>query len=207
MSDLEIIGVPQSNFVRTVRIVCEEKAVPYRLTPGRPRSPEVKAIHPLGKIPVMRHGEFSLCESKAIATYIDRVFPGPRLFPDDAMRCAKIEQWVSIANTAMIPAMNAYLQCYFLPRTADGQPDRALIEKTLPELHTYVGVCHRAVSETGHLVGTEFSYADMNLLPVLAYLHQCPESAEALSAAKELRQYLNRHGERASFKATVPPPF
>jgi glutathione S-transferase len=154
MSELEIIGVPQSNFVRTVRIACEEK-----------------------------------------------------LFPDDAMRCAKIEQWVSIANTAMIPAMNAYLQCYFLPRTADGQPDRALIEKTLPELHTYVGVCHRAVSETGHLVGTEFSYADMNLLPVLAYLHQCPESAEALSAAKELRQYLNRHGERASFKATVPPPF
>jgi glutathione S-transferase len=57
MSELEIIGVPQSNFVRTVRIACEEKQVPYRLTPGRPRSPEVKAIHPLGKIPVMRHGE------------------------------------------------------------------------------------------------------------------------------------------------------
>jgi glutathione S-transferase len=207
MSELEIIGVPQSNFVRTVRIACEEKRVPYRLTRGRPRSPEVNAIHPLGKIPVMRHGEFSLCESKAIATYIDRVFPGPRLFPDDSKRCAKIEQWVSIANTAIIPALNAYLRCYFFPKAADGQPDRTLIDKTLPELRTYVGVCNRAVAETGHLVGNEFSYADMNLLPVLAYLRECPESAEALNDAKELAQYLDRHGERASFKATVPPPF
>jgi glutathione S-transferase len=56
-----------------------------------PHSPEVNAIHPLGKIPVMRHGDFRLCESKAIVTYIDRVFPGPKLLPDDAMACAKIE--------------------------------------------------------------------------------------------------------------------
>ena len=207
MSDLEIIGVPQSNFVRTVRIACEEKQVPYRLTPGRPRSAEVNAIHPLGKIPVMRHGEFSLCESKAIATYIDRVYPGPRLFPDDPMRCAKIEQWVSIANTAIIPAMNVYLRCYFFPKGADGAPDRAVIDKTLPEVRTFMDLCNRAVAQTGHLVGTEFSYADMNLLPVLAYLRECPESGEVLIAAKELALYLDRHSERASFKATVPPPF
>ncbi len=167
MSELEIIGVPQSNFVRTVRIACEEKRVPYRLTPGMPRSPEVNAIHPLGKIPVMRHGEFSLCESKAIATNIDRVFSGPRLFPDDPMRCAKIEQWVSIANTAMIPGMNAYLRCYFFPKGAGGEPDRAIIDKTFPEVRIQVGVCNRAVAQTGHLVGADFSYADMNLLPVL----------------------------------------
>jgi len=207
MSDLEIIGVPQSNFVRTVRIACEEKQAPYRFTPGRPRTPEVRAIHPLGKIPVMRHGDFSLCESKAIATYIDRVFPGPRLFPHDPMRCAKIEQWVSIANTAIIPAMNAYLRCYFFPKGADGEPDRAVIDKTLPELQTFMDLCNRAVAQSGHLVGADFSYADMNLLPVLAYLHECPESGEVLSAAKELAQYFARHSERSSFKATVPPPF
>ncbi|MGC1386624.1 MAG: glutathione S-transferase family protein [Steroidobacteraceae bacterium] len=207
MSELEIIGVPQSNFVRTVRIACEEKQVPYRLTPGVPRSPEVNAIHPLGKIPVMRHDGFTLCESKAIATYIDRVFPGPRLFPDDPMRCAKIEQWVSIANTVIIPAMNAYLRCYFFPKGAGGGPDRAIIDKTLPGVRVQMDVCNRAVAQTGHLVGADFSYADMNLLPVLAYLQECPESGEILDAAKELAQYFAGHSGRASFKATVPPPF
>jgi len=33
---LEIIGAPQSSFVRTVRIACEEKGVAYRLTPAMP---------------------------------------------------------------------------------------------------------------------------------------------------------------------------
>ena len=63
VATLEIIGAPQSNFVRTARIACMEKGVPYTLTPARPHTPEVDAVHPLGKIPAMRHGEVTLCES------------------------------------------------------------------------------------------------------------------------------------------------
>ncbi len=207
MSELEIIGAPQSTYVRTVRIACEEKNVPYCLTPERPHSREVNSIHPLGKIPVMRHGEFRLFESKAIVTYIDRAFPGRKLFPDDAMDCARIEQWVSIANTTIFPVMNAYLQGYFFPRTVDGQPDRITIEKTSLDVRTYVDLFNSAVTDTGHLVGADFTYADMNLLPILAYLRQCPESGEAIKNAKKLAQYFDRHRERASFTATIPPPF
>ena len=92
---------------------------------GAPHSPQVAAIHSRGKIPVMRHGKFCLFESRAIVSYVDRVFPGSKLFPDDAVECSMIEQWVSVANTAIIPKMNAYLQGYFFPRTSDGQPNRA----------------------------------------------------------------------------------
>ena len=76
MPALEIIGVPQSNYVWAVRMVCEEKGVPYDYRPERPHSPAVDAIHPFGKVPVMRHGDVELCESKAIATYIDRALAG-----------------------------------------------------------------------------------------------------------------------------------
>jgi hypothetical protein len=44
MTELEIIGAPQSIFVRAARMVCEEKGVAYRLTPARPHSPEVDCI-------------------------------------------------------------------------------------------------------------------------------------------------------------------
>jgi glutathione S-transferase len=81
MAVLEIIGAPGSPYVWTVRIACEEKGVDHELKPERPHSPEVAAIHPLGKVPVMRHGDFTLCESKAITTYIDRTFDGPKLIP------------------------------------------------------------------------------------------------------------------------------
>ena len=62
MPELQIIGAPQSNYVWVTRIACIEKGVPYTLVPVMPHSPEVDAIHPFGKIPVMRHGDITLCE-------------------------------------------------------------------------------------------------------------------------------------------------
>jgi glutathione S-transferase len=64
---LEIIGFLRSNFVRTVRMVAQEKGVAYDHIPAMPHSDEVKAINPLGLIPVMRHDELELPESQAIA--------------------------------------------------------------------------------------------------------------------------------------------
>ena len=81
MATLEIIGAPQSNFVRTARIACMEKGLPYTLAPARSHSPDVDAIHPFGKIPAMRHGDLSLYETKAICSYIDLAFGGPPLIP------------------------------------------------------------------------------------------------------------------------------
>jgi glutathione S-transferase len=66
MAKVEIIGAPQSTYVRVVRMVCEEKGIPYDLTPAAPHSPPITAIHPFGKMPVMRHGDVAVCESKAI---------------------------------------------------------------------------------------------------------------------------------------------
>jgi glutathione S-transferase len=204
---LEIIGAPQSTFVRTVRIACEEKGVAYRLTPAMPHSAAVSAVHPLGKIPVMRCGSVELFESKAIATFVDRAFQGPRLFPEDPELLAKVEQWVSVANAEMFPTIRVYLQSYFFPRTGDGTPDRAAIERVLPEVLAHLQVFEQAITPCGHLVGDTFSYADMNLLPVLANLRECPETRETLDQSKYLGKYFDGHNGRASLQATLPPPF
>jgi glutathione S-transferase len=67
MPELQIIGVPQSNYVWVVRIACHEKGVPYTLLPVMPHTPEIEAIHPLGKIPALRHGDVVLAESRGSA--------------------------------------------------------------------------------------------------------------------------------------------
>jgi glutathione S-transferase len=206
MADIEILGVPQSTFVRSVRMVCEEKGVAYRLTPAKPHSPEVDCIHPFGKIPVMRFGDFELCESTAIARFVDRTFPGPKLFPDDAKLGAKVEQWVSITNTAIFPAMIPYFVAYFFPKTPDGQPDHATIERVLPDVRAPIDVLDKAVAKTMFLVDNDFTYADISVLPLLAYLRDLPESGAMLAEAKELTRYFELHSQRESFRATVPPP-
>jgi glutathione S-transferase len=68
----EIIGSARSTYTWAVCMVCEEKGIKYALIERPLRAPEIIAIHPLGKMPVLRHGQVELFESKAIATYLDR---------------------------------------------------------------------------------------------------------------------------------------
>ena len=45
MPALQIIGLPQSNYVWVVRMVCEEKGVPYELNPcARTRPTSTRSI-------------------------------------------------------------------------------------------------------------------------------------------------------------------
>lgn len=207
MDKIEVLGSPFSNFVRSIRMALAEKGVAYTLNPCRPHTPEVDAIHPLGKIPCFKHGDFVLCESKAIATYIDHAFPGPKLFPDEAQAAALVEQWVSLLNTTLIPAMQAYMLGYYFPRTPDGSPNRVQIDGAFPQTETYLKLLDRVVGATGFLAGDSFSFADIDVLPVLAYLKGLPESGAVFATTPTLTAYLDTHSKRPSFIASEPPPF
>ena len=207
MPNVEIIGFAPSTYVRTARMVCEEKSIPYDLKPAAPHSPDGLAIHPFGKIPVMRHGDFELCESKAIATYLDLSFPGPKLIPTEPRHAALTEQWVSLVNTRMDSTLvRTYLFAYIFPKTADGQPDREAIDAVVPELEKELAVLDRAVAKGGYLAGDSFTFADINVMPILFYLKKLPEASAAIAAAKPLAEYYDRIAARPSFQNTTPPP-
>lgn len=204
MAELELIGAPQSNFVRTTRMALEEKGVAYKLVPARPHSPDVDAIHPFGKIPVMRHGAFTLCESRAIIAYADRAFDGPSLVPDDPKHAAKIEQWVSLVATGIFPLVFPYMREHFFP--AGGKTDPELVARLLPGVRQGLAVLARGATE-GALAGGGFSLADMYALPILAYARSLPDSRDMLAEMPSLGAYFDRHADRPSFRNTVPPPF
>jgi glutathione S-transferase len=206
MPTLEIIGIPQSNYVWAVRMVCEEKGVPYEHKPERPHSPAIDAIHPFGKVPVMRHGDVELCESKAIATYIDRVFDGPKVIPDDPARAAMVEQWVSLGNVEFDKLIiRQYVVPYVFPKEA-GKPDMTAIKAAAEKMKGQVDVLDKAVAKTGYLAGDSFTLADINILPMLFYVNRFEEGKALLGAAKNLSAYMERHFARPSFKKSAPPP-
>jgi glutathione S-transferase len=208
MPELQIIGAPQSNYVCVVRIACIEKGAPYTLVPAMPHSSEVDAIHPFGKIPVMRHGEVTLSESRAICYYVDHAFGGPPLAPRDPVKGARTEEWIALVNTTIDPLLvREYLRAHFFPGTPDGSPDRAAIEAALPKMEQHFAVLDRAVAKTGHLVGDTFTLADINLLPILYYMTKMPESSAMLQRSANLRSYFDRHMSRPSAKEATPPPF
>ncbi len=206
MTKPEIIGSARSSYTRVVRMVCEEKGVDYDLTEVLLGDAKIRALHPFGKMPVLRHGDLVLCESRAIATYLDRAFEGPQLIPSDPRAAALTEQWISFINTAIDPLLvRRYLLAYAAPKTADGKPDRELIEALLPDMRGQFALLDDAVAATNHLVGEQFTLADIYLLPMLFYLKLLPESGPLLVPSTALGRYLETHAARPSFVRTVPP--
>jgi len=202
----EIIGSMRSTYTRAACMVCEEKGIEYVLTETPLHAPELFAIHPFGKMPVLRHGDVELFESKAIATYLDRSFPAPLIFPSDPHLAALTEQWVSLVNTVIDRTLiRTYLFAYIVPTLAGQAPDRQAIDAVLPAVREQIGVLDKAVARTGYLVGEEFTFADINLLPILHRVRQAPEGLRAVTSAKHLSRYYERHATRPSFERTDPP--
>jgi glutathione S-transferase len=205
MTKPEILGSLRSSYTRVVCMVCEEKGIDYILTRTLLGAPELGLIHPFAKMPVLRHGDVVLFESKAISTYLDRRFPGPELIPLEPRRAGLVEQWVSLVNTVIDPTLvRTYLLAYATAK--DGVPDQKTIEAVLPAVRRQLAVLDEAVAATGHLVGDQFTLADINLMPILDYVRQLPEGAAALAPSTNLGRYFQRHAARPSFERTTPPP-
>lgn len=207
MAELKIIGVPQSTYVRVVRMATEEKGVPYDLDAQPPHSDPVKALHPFGKVPVMRHGDVELCESRAIAGYVDRTFDGPALMPEDPGAAARAEQWISIINTIMDQSLvrRYFLAGYVYPQREGRDPDASVIGAVLPDVERQLDVLEAALKSSAYLSGDGFSLADMNLMPILFYLKGTQEAGARIDNSATLTDYYERNSSRPSFTNTIPP--
>ncbi|MCX7283828.1 MAG: glutathione S-transferase family protein [Novosphingobium sp.] len=206
MSAVEIIGLPQSNFVWATRIALAEKGVAHESMPVPPHSPEVLAIHPFGKIPILRHGSVVIGESRAIIDYVDRAFDGPELVPADPAAARHSDSWTSMITSTVEPLLiRQYLFAYFFPTGADGGPDTATIEALVPKMAGILDVLETAL-QNGDLGQEPFGRVDAYLIPILFYANTMPEGAALIAARPQLSSYLERSLARPSVQSTMPPP-
>ena len=63
------------------------------LSKGEQRSDDFLAKYPVGKVPVLQHGDLHLFESGAIARYVGNVAESP-LYPQEAASRARVDQWL-----------------------------------------------------------------------------------------------------------------
>ena len=100
---MKLYGANQSPFFRKARVVLEEKGIPYEaenLVPV-PKTPELLALHPMGKIPVLRDGDTIVPDSSVICAYLEKKHPLPALYPDDPAQFAKALFLEEYADTRM----------------------------------------------------------------------------------------------------------
>ena len=204
MATLVIHGTPLSTYVRTCRMACLEKGVPYELDPLAPQSPEQKAMQPWGSVPAMTHGDVRMYESLAICNYIDRAFDGPPLQPADPLANARCWQWTSVFIQYLYrPAIDIVLQRLVVPAQG-GEPDETLVASSVPKSDTALDALDGALDGEVHFAGDEASLADYMVLPVLHYLKMTPEGESLLAPRANIARWQAAIDERESAVETVP---
>jgi len=169
MSDPIVYGFPRSTFVNIVRLVLTHKDVPYTFHDLEPvmGKPEHLALHPFDRVPILRHGDFTIYETSAIVSYIDDAFAGPKLTPADVRARGRMNQWISAVNSYYYPYMIYHVTHERLVFPELGiASDEKVVAHALPKVELGLGVLERELSHgQDYVLGAELTLADFFILP------------------------------------------
>jgi len=162
-----MIVVHHLNESRSQRILwlLEELALDYQIrhhardATTRLAPPELKAVHALGKSPVLEDDGLTMIESGAIVDYLIRRYAGGRLQPAQSTRDYEVyNQWLHYAEgSAMLPLL---LKLYVSRLGEAGAPLAPRIDS---ELKNHLGYVDRSLQGRDWLVGDELSGADIQM--------------------------------------------
>ncbi|WP_277961301.1 glutathione S-transferase [Pseudomonas sp. RIT-To-2] len=198
-----MITVHHLNNSRSQRILwlLEELDVPYEIKRYQrdPNTnlapPELKAINPLGKSPVIEDGPHVLIESGAIIDYLIRRHGAGQLQPDPATATYdEYVQWLHFAEgSAMLPLM---LNLYVGRLGEAGAPLHPRIEA---EVANYLGYLDQALGLTPYLVGDELSGADIQM----SFIGEVAKAQGKLPAYPNLAAWVQRFQARPAYRKAV----
>lgn len=203
-------GYRYSVYLRIVRMVLAEKAVPYRRVEVNPFASDMPKdyleLHPFRRVPTITHDGYVLYETQAITRYIDEAFPGASLQPVHPRQRARMTQIISVIDAyGYLPMVRqVFSQRVFGPligRAVDEAQLRAGIENSSRVL----GALESIVAPDGPVAGgRDWSLADFHLAPMIAYLSAAPEGELVIAERAKLAAWFGVIRERASFRDTDP---
>lgn len=194
---MKLYYVPRTRSTRP-RWMLEELGAPYelvRLDPskGETRSDEHTERHPLQHVPVLETRDGSIFESAAIVLHLADLYPEKRLLGAPGTQARALAyQWLFFAMTELEPPC---LEFMTLKRanTHDESQGAAVREK----FSLAIRPLERRLSSSEHLIGEDFSAADVVVGAVLVWA----SSMGLVTDAPNITAYLDRIKARAGFRA------
>ncbi len=212
MPDPIVYGFPRSTYVNIVRLVLTHKDVPYIFQDLEPvmGKPEHLALHPFNRVPILKHGDFTVYETSAIVAYVDEAFDGARLTPKDVRARARMNQWISAVNSYYYPYMIYHVthERIVFPELGIAS-DEAVVAHALPKVELGLGVLERELSHgQNYLLGAELSLADFYLLPSTFSFSMTEEGKNLypkFPAFCRWREQMENLPTTKKFRASMPP--
>ena len=162
---LVLCGFSLSNYYNKVKLALLEKGVPFTEETVKTGSKDeaVLGASPLGKIPFLRTGNGTLCESEAIVEYLEERYPQPPLMPADPWQRAKIRELVTFIDLHLeLVVRDLYPKAFFGGTVSDASAARVrtLLEKNIAGFK-------RLARFSPYVAGDTFTLADCAAWPSL----------------------------------------
>ena len=157
--------------------------------------PELEAVHPLGKSPVIADGHVRIAESGAIVDDLIRRYGQGRLMPThDSPDFERYNEWLHYAEgSAMLPLM---LNLYVGRLKEAGVP---LYLRINSETANHLGYVDRALEGREFLVGETLTGADIQM----SFVAEMAEAFDKLGPYPNLSAWLGRMHARPAFRRSI----
>ena len=213
-----MLTVHHLNDSRSQRVLwlLEEIGVPYEIRHYRRdpvtmlAPPELRAVHPLGKSPVITDGDVTVAETGAIVEYlVDRHGAG-RLRPEAGTpEHLRYRYWLHFAEGSLQPQLMLRLFFGRLPHAPMPEEARPVVQAIVDRMNeTYIGPNLRAeldlmeaeLGRSAWFAGDEFSAADVQLsFPLEAAV----ERAGLDASRPRLMDFLERIHARPAYRRAL----
>jgi glutathione S-transferase len=174
-----MLSVHHLNNSRSQRVLwlLEELGTPYEIIrynrqPNMLAPPELRAIHPLGKSPVITDNGNTIAESGAIVEYLVKTYGNGRLIPpDNTPERLRFTYWLHYAEGSAMPPLLLKLIFMMLPKRApllmrpvvNAIAAKALNTLVDPQLKQHMAFWEGELSKSEWFAGNEFTAADIQM--------------------------------------------
>jgi glutathione S-transferase len=157
--------------------------------------PELKAVHPLGKSPIIVDGDVRIAESGAIVDYIIRRYGKGAMMPaPDSAEYEAYNEWLHYSEgSAMLPLM---LNLYVGRLKEAGSPLHPRIDS---EIANHLGYVEGALKGREFFVGNSLTGADIQM----SFVGEMAKVFDRLGPYPDLSAWLSRMHARPAFQRSV----
>ncbi|MFA4914694.1 MAG: glutathione S-transferase family protein [Alcaligenaceae bacterium] len=142
----------------------------HRLSREALKGPEYLAINPLGAVPAITEGDWSLTQNIAILEYIAEQDPTLNLLGQNTPRArAEVRRWLGFVNADIHKMFSLVFGAQQFHEDATAQ--EALRQAAMKRLVTLFGVVNEALAQGPYLTGDRKTVADAYLYVVLRWAH------------------------------------
>ena len=193
-------GMTLSNYYNKVKMVLLEKGLEFTEVNQRTSSKDDTVLNatPLGKIPFVRVGDQTLCESQVIVDYLEAAHPQPHLVPADPLAAAKVRELCAFMELYLeLVARDLYAQAFF-----GGTVSEQTQERVKQQLTKNIPAFQRLARFAPYAAGDSFTLADaaaFATLPTVAQATKAVLGEDMIAAAGiDWKAYLKLLAQRPS---------